>query len=247
MFGFLRKKQAEDKELYRFIKNILGYKPGNIFVYKLAFIHKSVSKNTTLQERLHNNERLEYLGDAVLSTIVADFLFKKYPYESEGFLTEMRSKIVSRSNLNKVSQKMGLSKFVQYNKHSSPYVRSIDGDALEALIGAIYIEKGYTFARKIVSNIIINQYMDIDLLYNAEWNFKSKLIDWGQKERKKVAFETVEIIKQGYRKQYKVHALIGGVAQGEGIDFSIKAAEQLAAEKAYKNLVNIQNINLGTN
>ncbi|MBR3829987.1 MAG: ribonuclease III [Muribaculaceae bacterium] len=241
-FGFLHKKDKESEAFYGFFKNILGFRPRNTALYKLAFLHKSRSKEIHHGIKL-NNERLEYLGDAVLSAIVADFLFKKYPYQGEGFLTEMRSKIVSRNNLNRLAQKIGLSGLIRYNRDSQGIYKSIDGDAFEALVGAIYLEKGYKFTRHIVIDRLINVYMDIDNLAHSDWNFKSKLIDWGQKERKKVSFEVVQVINKGPRKQYETRVLIDGVPHESAIDFSIKAAEQLAAEKTYKKMFGSTNNN----
>lgn len=241
MLEFLRrKKRSKDtEEFYAFFKNILGFKPGNVDLYQLAFLHKSKSKEMHHGIKL-NNERLEYLGDAVLSAVVADFLFKKYPYQEEGFLTEMRSKIVSRANLNRLAQKIGLSRLIRYNRDNPGTFKSIDGDAFEALVGAMYLEKGYKFTRRIIIDRLVNTYMDVDVLATSDWNFKSKLIDWGQKERKKVSFEVVQIIA-GHRKQYETRVLIDGVPHESAIDFSIKAAEQLAAEKTYKKMFSSTN------
>ncbi len=236
MFKFVRKQTKADTEILQFFRNILGFKPKNISLYKLALIHKSVSKQFHAKNGKLNNERLEYLGDAILSAIVADFLFRKYPFQGEGFLTEMRSKIVSRSNLNKLSQKIGLPILIQHNKDSHSVFNSMDGDAFEALIGAIYLERGYNFTKKIVLNRIIQMYMNIDELETSDWNFKSKLIDWGQKERKKISFEVTEVLTVGNRKQYTSQVFINGEPHEKGINYSIKAAEQLAAEKTYKTL-----------
>ena len=234
---FKRNKNNQEKELYGFFRNILGYIPRNIALYHVAFIHKSKSQELPKGHRV-NNERMEYLGDAVLGAIVADYLYKKYPYKEEGFLTELRSKIVSRANLNKLAQKIGLSQLIQYNHDSQAMFKSIDGDAFEALVGAMYLERGYKFARRIVVDKIINIYLDVDAMSQTEWNFKSKLIDWGQKERKKVSFEVVNVFYQGHnsRRQYEIKVLIDSESYESAIDYSIKAAEQLAAEKTYKKL-----------
>ena len=226
---------SKDKKLYHSIKNILGFYPGNIFLYKLAFLHKSASQDTKKGVKV-SNERLEYLGDTILSTIVADFLFKKYPFNDEGFLTEMRSKIVSRANLNKLSQKIGLNHLIQKDKESNNHYRSIEGDTFEALIGAVYLDKGFDFTYRVVIKRIIQVHMDIDELQHKEWNYKSKLIDWGQKEKKPVGFNVIEVVGSGYMKQYIVEVLIENVAVAKGQDYSIKAAEQQAAENAYKQL-----------
>ncbi|MBQ6097107.1 MAG: ribonuclease III [Bacteroidales bacterium] len=238
MFLFNRHKGNE--EFYNFFKNILGFTPRRTDIYQIAFIHKSKSVEV-LKGRRINNERLEYLGDAVLSAIVADYLYKKYPYEGEGFLTIMRSKIVSRANLNKLAHKIGLTKLIQYNKEQQGIFKSIEGDAFEALVGAIYMEKGYNFTRKIIIDRVIRFHLDVDALSQQDWNYKSKLIDWGQKEKRKVSFEVVRTIFQGKqnasRKEYEVQVLLDGEPAEKAIEFSIKAAEQLAAEKTYKKLV----------
>jgi len=231
LYRLFRNFFSTDKALTRSIKNIFGFYPGNISLYKLAFLHKSVA----IEQNGHkvSNERMEYLGDAVLSSIVADYLFKKFPYKEEGFLTEMRSKLVSREQLNKLSRRIGLDKFIQSNQDSKSFYRSMQGDAFEAFIGAVYIDRGYNFTKKIVINRIINVYFDIDELEKLEVNFKSKLIEWSQKERKTVEFNMIAEIGTGTSKQYIVEAKINQNLYGTGQDFSIKGAEKIAAEKAY--------------
>ena len=233
---------SKDKHLFQSIKNILGFYPGNISIYKLAFLHKSASQDVRKGIKV-SNERLEYLGDTILSSVIADFLFKKYPYNDEGFLTEMRSKIVSRANLNKLSHKMGLSKLIQKDKESNNQYRSIEGDTFEALIGAIYLDKGYNFTQKVIIKRIMQVHIDIDEIEHKPWNFKSKLIDWAQKERKSIGFNVVEVIGGGYNKQYLVELMIDGNPITRGQDYSIKAAEQLASEKAYLQLSSNDNVN----
>lgn len=236
MLTFNRYK-GEHKEFYLFFKNVLGFTPRNTSLYQIAFIHKSKSVETGQGWRV-NNERLEYLGDAVLSAVVAEFLYKKYPHQGEGFLTEMRSKLVSRANLNKLAQKIGLSQLIQYNRESQGVFKSIDGDAFEALVGAIYLEKGYRFTRRVIIKKIMSTYLDVDAMAHTDWNFKSKLIDWGQKNHKKISFEVERVFFQGKesRRQYDVRVKIDGEPAEHAIEYSIKAAEQLAAEKTYKKL-----------
>lgn len=225
----------KDKELKLFLKNILGCKPKNISVYRLALIHKSFIHKDGKGNKM-NNERLEYLGDTVLSTIVGDYLFKKYPYQGEGFLTEMRSKIVSRASLNKLAHKIGLSNHIKYSKDNFSQFLSMDGDAFEAIVGAMYLDKGYDFTYKVIAKKIFSIYLDIDTLEKTDWNYKSKIIDWGQKTKQKISFQVVETIETYSRKQYKVQVFIDEVGSETAIDFSIKAAEQLAAEKTFKKL-----------
>jgi ribonuclease III len=223
---------SKHKELSQYIKNIFGFYPGNIFLYTLAFRHKSVTT-----EAKNSNERLEYLGDAVLSAVTADYLFKKFPLKDEGFLTEMRSKIVSRASLNKLSEKLGITKMVQFNQDSNNHYRSMPGDAFEAFIGAVYLDKGYIFTKRLITEKIIQLHLDIDDLETKEVNFKSKMIEWAQKEKKTLEFLVVDEIGNGYKKLYAVEILIDGIAQGRGEDYSIKKAEQRAAENAYNSLI----------
>lgn len=221
---------SEDKELYSFIKNIFGFYPGNIFLYKLAFRHKSLAKELNNGTRI-SNERLEYLGDAILSAVVADYLFKIFPIKGEGFLTEMRSRIVSRASLNKLSQKLGLDKHIQVNPDGNNVYKSMNGDAFEALIGAIYLDKGYQFTRRVLIEKVILQHFDLDELENNDTNYKSRLIEWAQREKHSVEFIQLSEVGHGYTKQYVVEVLIDKQPYGKGRDYSIKGAEQNAAMK----------------
>jgi len=236
---FSKKDNGETKQFLDFFKNILGFTPRHREVYELAFRHRSNSKELNNGIKI-NNERLEYLGDAVLSSIVADYLFHKYPYHDEGFLTEMRAKIVSRSNLNRVAKKIGLAELLNFRGQQQMF-KFINGNAFEALIGAIYLERGYDFTRKVVTNRIISTYMDIDSLSKSEWNFKSKLIDWGQQNHRKVSFELVRTIDEGNRRQYESRVVIDGLPYDSAVDFSIKSSEQLAAEKTFKQILGNDN------
>ncbi len=233
---FFGRKKDYSPEFYAFFKNVLGFRPHHAELYHIAFIHRSNS--TTVKGHRVNNERLEYLGDAVLSAAVADFLYRKYPFQGEGFLTEMRSKIVSRASLNRLANKIGMPELVEHQKGSRGSFKSIGGDAFEALVGAIYLEKGYKFTRRIIIDRILCTYIDIDTVINTEWNFKSKMIDWGQKNHKKISFEVVNTAQgsRSRRREYECQVLIDGEPQMSAIDYSIKAAEQLAAEKTYKDL-----------
>ena len=226
---------SPDKKLYQSIRNIFGFSPGNIFLYQLAFKHKSASKEIVNGIKL-SNERLEYLGDAVLSSITADYLFKRFPYKDEGFLTEMRARIVSRSQLNKLSKKLGFEKLIQSEIVPANHCKSLHGDAFEAFVGALYLDKGYRFAKKIVISRVIEVHYDIDRLQNEDKNFKSQLIEWSQKEKMTLEFKVVEEIGNGYRKKYLVNILIADEIYTDGLDYSIKGAEQIAAGKAIEKL-----------
>ncbi len=232
---FQRKK--ESPEFYRFFKNVLGYTPRKTELYHIAFTHRSQSAN--MHGHRINNERLEYLGDAMLGAVVAEYLYKKYPYEGEGFLTILRSKIVSRVSLGQLARKMGLPELIEYQRNSPGVFKSLGGDAFEALIGAMYLEKGYRFTRKVIVNRILRTYLDVDSIAVSDWNYKSKIIDWGQRNHRKITFEVVRSFMQGNnsRREYECRVNIDGQAQQSAIEFSIKAAEQLAAEKTYKALL----------
>ena len=177
MLGLLRYHDKADKELARYINNVFGFYPRNIALYQLAFTHKSLSHK--MNSITVSNERLEYLGDAVLSAVVGEYLFKKYPTKQEGFLTEMRSRIVSRASLNKLSMKFGFENMVAYvhshDKHSK--FRSLGGNAFEAFTGAIFLDRGYKFTYKIIVDRIIKLHLDIDDIEKNEVNFKSRILE----------------------------------------------------------------------
>ncbi len=216
------------------LKNLLGFVPGNIMLYTMAFRHRSVAivlKNGTRS----SNERLEFLGDAVLGCIIAEELFKRYPYKTEGFLTEMRSKIVSRANLNQLARKMGLEELIEYDNRIVNFPNkqsSLLGDTFEALIGAIYLDKGYNFTADFINNRILNTHVDILMLESTETNFKSRLIEWCQREGKELMFELVANAEGENSKLFTIHATIDKQLKGIGVDYNKKNAEKLAAEKA---------------
>jgi ribonuclease-3 len=201
----------------------------------LAFRHKSASKEFVNGLKL-SNERLEYLGDAVLSSVVADYLFRKFPYKEEGFLTEMRSRIVSRSTLNKLSRKLGIDKLVESEAFCNNHSKSLYGDAFEAFVGAIYLDKGYRFTSKIIIKRVIDVHFDIEKLQDQNVNFKSQMIEWSQKEKIPIEFKVVDEVGNGYGKQYIVELLIDKKVYANGRDFSIKGAEQIASGKALEKL-----------
>ncbi len=239
-FNSVRAHFSDNKELYQSIKNIFGFYPGNIFLYKLALTHKSVAEEIKDGVK-DSNERLEYLGDAILGSIVAAYLFQKFPFKDEGFLTETRSKIVSRAQLNHLSMKLGLNKLVNTQAKKPGKAQSINGDALEAFIGAIYLDKGYAFCRKIVVDHIINVHLDLEDLLENNFNYKSKLIEWAQKYHYQVDFKLVNEMGHGNDKQYVAKVFIDNRPYEEACDFSIKGAEKLAAEKTFKVIDERQN------
>ncbi len=214
------------------LRNVLGFSPGSISLYKTALTHRSVKDAAA-----DNNERLEYLGDAILSGIVADFLFKKYPYKEEGFLTEMRSKMVNRTTLNDIAIKMGMRKICNFNKFDSSLKMSqIFGNTLEAVVGAIYLDKGFIKTRKWVLERIILPYLFMDDLENLEINHKNKLYGWANKKGKILEFETLEEKIENGRRLFTVGAVVNGQLIAQGRAYNKKDASQIAAQIAVDKL-----------
>lgn len=210
-----------------------GFFPSNLRPYHIAVQHTSVAKQVNKNFK-ESNERLEYLGDSVLGMVVAEYLFKKYPFKDEGFLTELRSRIVSRDSLNNVARKIGIPDIVKFdrrrktpNSHKSLY-----GNALEALVGAIYVDKGFIASKKFIINKLLKPHYDIQELIDTTKNFKSKLIEWCQKEGKSAKFEHVETKEKGYYKEFVMEVRLDEepIARGHGL--SKKKAEQDAAREA---------------
>jgi ribonuclease-3 len=215
----------------------LGFVPGRIKIYKQALTHHSYFN--TKKDKRKDNERLEFLGDAVLDSIVGDMLFKKFPFKGEGFLTEMRSKVVSRKTLSDLARKMGLIKHIRYHKsnsHNSAFINQISGNALEALFGAIYLDKGYHFTYKFCERRIFKLYIDINHLENEVISYKGKLFKWSQKEKKELLlpFTTQE---SGRKTVYTVTVEVEGEAISKHEHLSKKKAEELACKKACEILI----------
>lgn len=224
-----------NSRLRRDIISITGLRPRNIKLYISALTHRSIaSKQHNGSDR--DNERLEYLGDAVLSAVIADYLFKRYPGSKEGFLTKMRSRLVNRENLNRIALSMKIDKLVMLNRNGVPTKKFIYGNALEALIGAIYIDRGYKNARKFITGQIISS-QAIDKLEGSEWDYKSRIIQWGQKNKQEISFESYELDKSGNPEPLFVATIhIMDTVAGEGFGCTKKEAQQLAARKALENL-----------
>ena len=200
----------------------------------MAFRHRSIAielKNGTK----NSNERLEFLGDAILGSVIAELLFKMYPYKDEGFLTEMRSKIVSRSNLNQLAKRLGLDELIEFDTRILSYSNkqgSLLGDTFEAMIGAIYMDKDYDFTRDFLITRIIKPHVDIHTLELTETNFKSKLIEWCQRHGKDISFDLIPNAEGENAKLFTVQVTIDGENCGLGRDYNKKNAEKLAAEKS---------------
>ena len=211
---------------------MLGFTPDDLSLYKTALSHRSVREGAD-----ENNERLEFLGDAVLSSIIAHYLFRKYPYRDEGFLTEMRSKMVNRQKLNEIALKMGLKKITIYNKFDNALkISQIFGNTLEALIGAVFLDKGYKKTQIWVERVIIFPHLFTDDLEGLEINIKNKLYGWANKNGKALEFETLDEKFENGRRLFTIGATVDGelVAQAKG--FNKKDASQIAAQLAVDKL-----------
>lgn len=228
---FLRRKKNL-QTLQNQLENVLGIKTGNISLYTMALSHRSVKENAE-----ENNERLEYLGDAVLSAIVADYLFKKYPYKGEGFLTEMRSKMVNRQQLNDLAIKIGLKKLTLYNKIDGSLKGSqIFGNTLEALVGAVYLDKGYVKTQKWVIKQMIIPHLYVTDLELIDINLKNKLIGWASKNGKILEFALLEERQENNRRIFTIAAVIDGEKLAIGKAYNKKDASQIAAQVAVEKL-----------
>lgn len=227
-FSLFSVKSAFEKKLYR----IIGFYPNNKHLYQQAFLHKSVvtHKNSSYE----SNERLEFLGDTVLDLVISEYLFKKFPYKDEGFLTKTRSKLVSRKTLNKLAIKIGLEDMIQSKVNSAS--KAIYGDALEALIGAIYIDKGYKYANSFIIEKLVRLHLNIEELMNTENDYKSKIIEWGQKEKIEILFKAEEIEKNNER-LFIVTLVVNNIPETKATAHTKKQAEQKAAELFYQKLI----------
>lgn len=238
--GLFNLKNNQTQQIEDELRYMIGYKPKNIQLYFLALKHNSYGRNQATDNSHDNNERLEYLGDAVLGAIVAEFLFKKYPYKDEGFLTEIRSRIVKRESLNELGQKIGLDKLIRVDnthRRNPGSFKSANGNALEALLGAIYLDKGYPITRKFVLTKLIEAHIDMKSLVENDTNFKSQLIEWAQRQGKELNFEIIEEKPMTGYKMFVAQVIIDNEILGTGTGHSKKKAEQEAAMEALKTVL----------
>jgi ribonuclease III len=221
-----------NKELIK----LLGYHPRKQEIYNLAFIHSSASLLLPDKTAI-NNERLEFLGDAILDAVVAEYLFRHYPNKDEGFLSKMRSKIVKRKHLNSLAINIGIDKFIVANAINNSGSKHISGNAFEALIGAIYLDKGYKKAKKFIIHKILNTQIDLDELENTETDFKSRIIEWAQKNRFEISFENQEEYSASdHSPLFVSRIMVANQLMGCGKGTSKKEAEQNAAEQVYNSI-----------
>ena len=226
----------KDRKSYLCFYKILGFYPRNIQIYQQALLHKSTSLRSE-KGRLLNNERLEFLGDAILDAIVGDIVYRHFEGKREGFLTNTRSKIVQRETLNKLAVDIGLDKLVKSSTRSSSHNSYMYGNAFEAFIGAIYIDQGYDRCKQFMEKKIFKSYIDLDKMSRKEVNFKSKLIEWSQKNKLEVSFELIEqLLDKDYNPMFHTEVRILGLSAGKGTGYSKKESQQNAAQMALKKL-----------
>ena len=216
------------QQLSSAIYAITGTRPSNLALYEIALQHSSIEEGPA------SNERLEFLGDAVLSLIVGEYLFKKYPLQEEGFLTDIRSRIVNRASLEELAKKVHLNKLLRYDANTIKRnnSKSIYGNALEALIGAVYIDKGYTRCQKFVVNRLLHIHIDLKDRIENDTNFKSQIVNWANKQGKNVTFQIVNETREDHIREFTAEVLIDGEVIGTGTGRTKKSAEQAASQHA---------------
>lgn len=214
-----------------YIHKAFGFRPYNIAIYELAMVHKSMAKSDKFGCSL-SNERLEFLGDAILGSVVAEYLYVRFPNKDEGFLTQLRSRVVNRQSLTDLAIKIGLDQFISFKSLQITKKSHIYGDALEAIVGAIYMDQGYSKTKKIIIDRIIKPFVDIDQIEFNDTNYKSQVIEWGQKNRKEVVFTTKDSSSSSEDSKFRTLISIDGVEVGNGVGFSKKQSQQNAAQGA---------------
>ena len=235
IYNRIRLFTIKHKEPYLSLYNMLGFYPNDIALFEQAFIHRSITSTTN--GKTCNNERLEFLGDAILDAIVADIVYKHFPNKREGFLTNTRSKIVQRESLNHIALELGIDKKVTSLPHAAIHNKYLFGNALEALIGAIYLDQGYRFCYKFVMERIINKYISLNKLAGQEVNFKSRLLEWGQKIKLNIVFDLVETSTDDEGKPvFQTSVSLEGTSLGIGIGNTKKESQQVAAKKAFRRI-----------
>jgi ribonuclease-3 len=222
------RKSQEDLKLIRFFIEKFGYRPRKIELFYEAVTHRSIAYATPKE---FSNERLEFLGDAILDAIIAEFLFHKFPDQDEGYLTKVKSKVVSRKTLSEIGEELELRKILRYNKGRSINLSSLEGNAFEAIIGAIYLDSSYETVKKILHHHIFRKYVDLNKILVEEIDFKSKLFIWSQKRRLNLDFQVLQEDNVHGVWKYEVKVQINGTNYGKGTGTSKKIAEQAAARE----------------
>ena len=228
--------RCKDKTFACQLRQILGFYPHNIAIYREALMHRSLNHHRP-HEQKKDNERLEYLGDAVIETVVSDILYHHFPGKKEGFLTSVRSKIVQRSSLNRIAKETGLVELIQSTHINHTHNSFISGNAFEALVGAIYLDRGYAHCYRFFKERIMGKYIDVNKVAKEDDNFKSKLIEWGQKMQYRIDFELIsENIIGTNSPTFRTRVCIEGIEAGVGFGYSKKESQQLAAKEAMRHI-----------
>ncbi len=228
---------AQDRQFARSVRQITGFPPSNLTLYRLATRHVSVAK-TNVHGVRESNERLEYLGDAVLGVVVAEHLFKKFPFKDEGFLTEIRSRIVNRESLNQLARKTGIADLIEFDDARKAKVgrgqshKSIGGNTLEALVGAVYLDQGFRKAGQFILKKLLSSHVDLSSIVENDTNYKSKVIEWAQKHNRAVRYEIVETRGGSQYKEFITQLLLDDKPISTGSGYSKKKSEQRASENA---------------
>jgi len=218
------------------LKKILGFRPGNLRLYEIAFIHRSASFTLPDGKKV-NNERLEYLGDAVLDAILSDYLFEKFPDANEGFLTKIRSRVVNRDVLNQLALSMGINKILVSNISSVHPTKNLYGDAFEALIGSVFLDKGFKKTKKLFLKNVLSKYLDLNVIVSTDNDYKSLVFEWVQKHKSNLIFTYKEEYDFNLKKSvFSTTLFIDKEEMGEGHGSSKKEAEQEASSQAWKQL-----------
>jgi ribonuclease-3 len=228
----LKSRSKKDEIFLASIQKMIGFKPNNLKYYKKAFTHSSIKKTSATGKPL-NYERLEFLGDAILSSVIAMYLFKKIPLGTEGYLTQMRSKIVSREHLNEIGKDLGLIHFVFSTVPKKNFGEDIHGNIFEALMGAIFLDKGYRYCERFIYKIVIEPYVDVERLEGKITSYKSVLIEWCQKTKKHILYDVYEDTGNDTLKHFSVKLLLDKALVAKGRATSKKKAEEIASKRAF--------------
>ena len=231
----INSRSAKDEIFFAEIQKLVGFKPAKLRHYKKAFTHSSIKKISSSGKPL-NYERLEFLGDAILSAVIAYYLFKKIPLGTEGYLTQMRSKIVSREHLNEIGRDLDLIRFVISNVPQQNFGDNIHGNIFEALIGAVFLDKGYSYCERFIYRVVIEPYVDIERLEGKITSYKSLLIEWCQKKKKHIRYEVYEDTGNDSLKHFSVKLFIDEDTISKGRATSKKKAEEIASKRGFYKL-----------
>jgi ribonuclease III len=221
-------RSQQDLQFIRFFIDKFGYRPRDLDLFYEATTHRSVSHSLNME---YSNERLEFLGDSILDSIIAELLFRRFPQEDEGYLTKVKSKVVSRKTLSEIGGELELRRIIRYNKGRSINLSSLEGNAFEAIIGAIYLDSSYETVKKVIQNHVFRKYIDLNKILQEEIDFKSRLFIWCQKRRLSLEFNVIREENIGGSWKYEVMVRVNGTNYGKGMGSSKKSAEQAAAQE----------------